>query len=271
MKRTITIFFLALALMSTGGADRSSGAAEPLPASAPVRETVWPQQPLKPPEEEEAGDFSSFNSLMHDFNLWVWQKADATSDWLILLTPPSAARKVTGNLLLNYVNEPVSMLSWAVAGDFAKAAVSAERFWVNTTQGWLGIEDVATASGLVMPQIDIGLALCARGVGEGGYVVLPFVGPRTVRDGLADFVLFNAITYAALAPVLGFPPSLESIAVVEVIEEAGRISFMRQIDHGDDLNTSQAAVRKQYLFDRRRRCDEIIAGRDNGAKSGAHP
>jgi phospholipid-binding lipoprotein MlaA len=205
---------------------------------------------------------------MHDFNLWIWQKADDSSDWFAVLAPSAAAREVAGNLLLNYVNEPISLLSWAVAGDFTRAAASAERFWVNTTQGWLGIEDVASARGLVMPRIDIGLALCARGVGEGGYIVLPFVGPRTIRDGLADFILVNAITYAALAPVIGFPPSLESIAVVEVIEETGRIAVMRQIDHGDDLNTSQAAVRQQYLSDRRRRCNEIIAGHEISARNG---
>lgn len=270
MKYTMTIVVLVLGLMLSGGAARSIGTAEHGPPSASALEAVLPQPPASP-SGEAAGDPSSFNSLMHDFNLWVWQKADISGDWLALLAPPASVRKVAGNLLLNYVNEPVSMLSWVVAGDFASASVSAERFWVNTTQGWLGIEDVATASGLVMPQIDIGLALCARGVGEGGYIVLPFVGPRTVRDGLADFVLFNAVTYAALSPFLGFPPSLETIAVVEVTEEAGRIAFMRQIDHGDDLNSSQAAVRRQYLSDRRRRCSEIIAGRENGSETGARP
>jgi len=269
MNYSIPVVVLALGLMSAVGAAQSSGVVEPLPVSAPAQETVLPQLPVTP-SENEAGDFASFNTLMHDFNLWVWQKADVSSDWLAILAPPAAAREAVGNLLLNYVNEPISILSWAVAGDFASAAVSVERFWVNTTQGWLGIQDVATSRGLVMPQIDIGLALCARGVGEGGYVVLPFVGPRTIRDGLADFVLFNAVTYAALAPVLGFPPSLESIVVIELTEETGRIAFMRQIDHGDDLNTSQAAVRQQYLSDRRRRCDEIIAGVGNSAMNGAH-
>ena len=242
MKHTITIVMISLGLMFAGGVAPSSGAVEPMmisqPSSAPALETVLPQPPFTP-LNEEVGDFSSFNSLMHDFNLWVWQKADVSSDWLAPLSPSAAVRKVGVNLLLNYVNEPVSMLSWVVAGDFTRAAVSAERFWINTTQG--------------------------------GYIVLPFVGPRTVRDGLADFVLFNAVTYAALAPVIGFPPSVELIAVVEVTEEAGRIAFMRQIDHGDDLNTSQAAVRKQYLSDRRKRCDEIIAGRGNGATNGARP
>lgn len=215
--------------------------------------------PVRPTVAQE-GALASFNSYMHGFNLWVWQTVDATDSWTGLLTPPEQFREAAGNLLLNLINEPVSMLSWAVAGDFDRAAVSGRRFWVNTTEGWFGVEDVATSRGILNPQIDIGLALCARGVGEGGYIVLPFVGPRTVRDGLADFLLTNAITYAALSPAVGFPPSLESIAVIEVAEEAGRIAVMRQIDHGDDLNTSLEDVRDAYLGERRRRCNEIIAG-----------
>jgi phospholipid-binding lipoprotein MlaA len=215
------------------------------------------------PAETQDGALAGFNSYMHHFNLWVWQTADATGGWPEVLTPPEHLRDAAGNLLLNFINEPVSMVSWAVAGDFDNAAVSAQRFWVNTTEGWLGVQDVATSRGILKPQIDIGLAFCARGVGEGGYIVLPFVGPRTVRDGLADFLLTNAITYAALSPVVGFPPSLESIAVIEVAEEAGRIGVMRQIDHGEDRNTSLEDARDKYLAERRRRCDEIIAGLAN--------
>lgn len=214
--------------------------------------------------ETQDGALASFNSYMHDFNLWVWQTADAAGGWTSVLTPPDQLRDAAGNVLLNFINEPVSMLSWTVAGDFDNAAVSAHRFWVNTTEGWFGVQDVATSRGILKPQIDIGLALCARGVGEGGYIVLPFVGPRTVRDGLADFLFTNAITYAALSPVVGFPPSLESIAVIEVAEEAGRIAVMRQIDHGDDRITSLEEMRDTYLAERRRRCDEIIAGLENG-------
>lgn len=233
------------ALVASGAASAGESAQAPPPA---------------PAAETQEGALASFNSYMHGFNLWVWQAVDASGSWTGFLTPPEQLRDAAGNLLLNFINEPVSMLSWAVAGDFDNAAVSARRFWVNTTEGWLGVQDVATSRGILKPQIDIGLALCARGVGEGGYIVLPFVGPRTVRDGLADFLLTNAITYAALSPVVGFPPSLESIAVIEVAEEAGRIAVMRQIDHGDDRNTSLEDARDRYLAERRRRCNEIIAG-----------
>ena len=46
---------------------------------------------------------------------------------------------------------------------------------------------------------------------------------------------------------------------MEVVEEAGRVAVMRQIDHGDDRNPSADAVRDQYLKSRRERCNQTIA------------
>lgn len=232
--------------------DAGQVVAEPPVAAAPPAA-------VSPPVEE--GALAAFNGYMHSFNLWAWQTVDAGSGWFDWMALPDSARVALGNILMNYVNEPVSMLSWAVAGDYDNVAVSAQRFWTNTTRGWLGVRDVASAEGVKAPQIDIGLALCARGVGEGAYVVLPFVGPRTVRDGLSDFLLVNALTYLTLSPFIGFPPSLETFVFVEVAEEAGRIAVMRQIDHGQDRNASPQDVKDSYLAARRERCNAILADR----------
>lgn len=59
------------------------------------------------------------------------------------------------------------------------------RFVVNTTIGILGVFDVATEVGLVKHDEDFGQTLGRWGVGEGAYVVVPFFGPRTVRDAVA--------------------------------------------------------------------------------------
>ena len=212
-----------------------------------------------PSEQGGPSMLEGFNAAMHGFNLWVWGKVDSAAGWTDLLAPPQSVQRGLSNFLSNLINEPTAAISWVVAGDYGNAGTAAQRFWINTTQGWLGTEDVARGRGLVTPSIDIGLALCSRGVSEGAYVVLPVVGPRTVRDGLADFLLVNTMTYIALAPVIGFPPSLQSVATVEVVEEAGRVAIMRQIDHGDDRNPSADMVRDEYLKSRRARCDQVIA------------
>ena len=56
------------------------------------------------------------------------------------------------------------------------------RVLVNSTIGILGVFDVATGAGLEKHEEDFGQTFGRWGVGDGAYVVLPFFGPRTVRD-----------------------------------------------------------------------------------------
>ena len=196
----------------------------------------------------------AFNENMHAFNLWMWREWRRLKPSSPLPTAAPDSGDVAPKVLANLINEPTSAVSWLIAGDYHNAGLSAWRFWVNTTQGWFGAVDVAAGQGVKPPSIDIGLALCARGVGEGGYVVLPIVGPRTVRDGLSDFIFTNAVTYALLSPLIGFPPSLETFAFVEVAEEAGRIAVIRQIDSADEKQRGLQEVRDEYLKSRRERC-----------------
>lgn len=63
-----------------------------------------------------------------------------------------------------------------------QAASDLGRVLVNSTVGILGIFDVATSAGLEKHEEDFGQTFGRWGVGDGAYVVLPFFGPRTVRD-----------------------------------------------------------------------------------------
>ena len=67
------------------------------------------------------------------------------------------------------------------------ALSDAGRVLINSTVGILGLFDVATPMGLEKNEEDFGQTLGRWGVGDGAYVVLPILGPRTVRDtvGLA--------------------------------------------------------------------------------------
>lgn len=59
------------------------------------------------------------------------------------------------------------------------------RFSLNTTLGLGGILDIASEAGIEKYNEDFGLTLGHWGVGAGPYVVLPLLGPSTVRDSLA--------------------------------------------------------------------------------------
>jgi phospholipid-binding lipoprotein MlaA len=67
-------------------------------------------------------------------------------------------------------------------GKPGQAASDLGRVLVNSTIGILGIFDVATSAGLEKHEEDFGQTFGRWGVGDGAYVVLPFFGPRTVRD-----------------------------------------------------------------------------------------
>ena len=103
---------------------------------------------------------------------------------------PSPLKTGVSNSLDNLSNL-VTIPNNILQGDFKKAGVNTGRFFVNTTIGILGLIDVAEHLG--MPEYekeDYGQSLATLGVGPGCYLVLPVLGPSTVRDTAASIVNF---------------------------------------------------------------------------------
>jgi phospholipid-binding lipoprotein MlaA len=95
---------------------------------------------------------------------------------------PSPIRGGMSNSL-NNLSSLVTIPNNILQGDFKKAGENTVRFAVNTTLGILGIFDVAQGMGFSdYEKEDYGQSLGAMGVGPGCYVVLPVLGPSTVRD-----------------------------------------------------------------------------------------
>lgn len=70
----------------------------------------------------------------------------------------------------------------ALQGKFSDAGVDLGRLLINTTVGIFGLFDVASELGLERHDEDFGQTLAVWGVGDGGFVFWPGLGPRTVRD-----------------------------------------------------------------------------------------
>ena len=99
---------------------------------------------------------------------------------------PSPVRTGTSNALDN-LSTLVTIPNNLLQGDFKKATVNTGRFIVNTTIGVVGIFDVAEKVGFPeYEKEDYGQTLGVMGVGEGCYVVLPVLGPSTVRDTIGS-------------------------------------------------------------------------------------
>ena len=103
---------------------------------------------------------------------------------------PSPIRRGTGNAvgnLSNLITVPNNLLQ----GNIKEAGVNTLRFAINTTVGILGIFDPAAAMGFEKKEKeDYGQTLGSWGVGPGCYLVLPILGPSTVRDTVGTVATF---------------------------------------------------------------------------------
>ena len=103
-------------------------------------------------------------------------------------TLPSPVRVGTGNALDN-LSSLVTVPNNVLQGEFKKAGVNTGRFLINTTVGIVGIFDVAKKIGFSKyEKEDYGQTFGSWGVGPGCYLVLPVLGPSTVRDTAGSFI-----------------------------------------------------------------------------------
>jgi phospholipid-binding lipoprotein MlaA len=101
---------------------------------------------------------------------------------------PSPVRTGTSNALIN-LSSLITIPNNILQGDFKNAGVNTGRFVVNTTVGILGIFNVAKKMGFSeYVKEDYGQTLGTWGVGPGCYLVLPVLGPSTVRDTAGSFI-----------------------------------------------------------------------------------
>lgn len=94
---------------------------------------------------------------------------------------PEFMRTGVSNFFSN-INDVIVALNSLLQFKLAQAASDAGRLLVNTTVGVLGLFDVATGMGLEKHNEDFGQTLGYWGLGDGPYLVLPFLGPSNVRD-----------------------------------------------------------------------------------------
>ena len=104
---------------------------------------------------------------------------------------PSPIRNGTSNVLSN-ISLVVTIPNNVLQGDIGLAGKNTARFIVNSTVGVLGFFDPATKFGLNdYEKEDWGQTLGKWGVGSGCYIVLPVLGPSTIRDASASLINYS--------------------------------------------------------------------------------
>lgn len=217
---------------------------------------------------EAGGLLDLYSRVMFRMNRSVYGTLDQFSAWQSQWWPQSEETTAPhnapssgsmSNVAANLVNEPVTAATALVAGDLSTSWRSVERFAINSTVGVLGYYDTASNWGYTPNHTDAGLILCKAGVGEGPYLVLPFVGPRTSRDAVADIVLTNAVLWTLAGTLLGTGASLQTIVIAESIEIVADIVATRQIDPNAKAIgfENYDHTREAYLAQRRERCSAL--------------
>ena len=101
---------------------------------------------------------------------------------------PSQIKNGTSNALDN-LSSLITIPNNVLQGDFKNAGINTARLLVNTTIGILGFVDAADKMGF--PEYvkeDYGQTFGKWGMGPGCYLVLPVLGPSTIRDTAGSFV-----------------------------------------------------------------------------------
>ena len=114
----------------------------------------------------------------------------------VLFQPVASAYRVLPSQVKTGISNSLDNLSNLITipnnilqGDLKKAGINSGRFIINTTVGILGLIDVAQNLGFPeYEKEDYGQSLATMGVGPGCYLVLPVLGPSTVRDATASVV-----------------------------------------------------------------------------------
>ena len=243
---------------SVRAAERSAvadevSAAAPLGGVEPDREPV--EEAARAPraesgDAEEDDPWEPFNAQMFTFNLqldrYVLKPVATAWDTVV----PDEVELGLGRMFANVVM-PARFVNNLFQLKFDGAGRELARFVLNSTIGLAGFFDVAKMEGLEPSNEDTGQTLAVWGAGAGPYLVLPFLPPMTVRDGIGfgfDAAL-NPLTYfAPFAAAAGMKAS------EAVNSRALNLELFEDVEEGTlDM---YSAVRNGYLQRRARAIQE---------------
>ena len=131
--------------------------------------------------DPERDPWEPFNRKIHGFNQGldkVIMKPIARGYDAIL---PEAPKRGVRNFFRNLA-WPVTFLNLLLQGKIDEGMTATGRFLVNSTVGLLGFFDVASRAGIPYYDEDFGQTMAVWGWKDSRYLVVPFLGPNTLRD-----------------------------------------------------------------------------------------
>ena len=165
---------------------------------------------------------------------------------------PQFVRTGISNVFTN-IGDVGTAVNSLLQGKPGNAISDAGRFIVNSTFGILGLFDLATPMGLEKHSEDFGLTLGKWGVDSGPYLVIPLMGPTTLRDVAARPV----DAYTGYFRYIDHIPTRNSTFGVEIIDLRANL-----LGASDTLDTA-ALDKYQFMRDAflQRRLSQVYDGK----------
>ncbi len=158
---------------------------------------------------------------------------------------PENLRMVIGNVFDNLAD------LWTAAnqllqGKPAEAASDLSRFVLNSTLGFAGLGDIATPAGFEKHHEDFGQTLGRWGLPAGPYLVLPLLGPSSLRDAPGRFVDYQGDLVLAIDST----GQRNSAIVLRTVDDRAQLLRAQRLVEGAALDR-YSFIRDGYLQRRR--------------------
>ncbi|MCH9645105.1 MAG: VacJ family lipoprotein [Proteobacteria bacterium] len=127
-----------------------------------------------------------------------------------------------------------------------QSAITLSRIVVNSTVGLYGLFDIATDISLTTDNEDFGQTLAVWGVEEGPYIMLPLMGPSTLRDGAGLYVDLTSD-----ANLINEMDDLGAISASAMNIVDKRVELLPATDLLDQSDDPYIAMRSSYLQKRK--------------------
>lgn len=139
-------------------------------------------------------------------------------------------------------------------GKLGQAFSDLGRFIINSTLGIGGFVDLSSDIGLPKHREDFGQTLGVWGIDSGPFIILPVLGPTTVRAGIGlgvDTIGFNPMTYwVNEAPVTGGLMTLQYIDFKADLLSTGELLGVAAVDEYGFLKSVYLQYRDKVVHDR---------------------
>ena len=193
--------------------------------------------------DEVKDPFENLNRKTFEFNENLDEKfarpvAEAYSKF-----PPKI--KIGISNFFNNLEEVDTFVNQLLQGKPKQSINDLTRFLINTTVGLGGFIDVASKIGLERHEEDFGQTLAVWGVGQGPYVMLPVLGPSTLRDTLSRPVSsFLSVTFHMTETDVNI-----ALKGIDAIETREKLLGVESLLSGDKYSFVKDAYIQSMLYE----------------------